>query len=265
MILITNDDGIQAPGILALQQALSDIERVVVVAPDRERSSISMAITLNDPLRIRQISTDVYTADGTPVDCVDLAVAEILSQPPCLIVSGINRGENLGHDVHFSGTLAAARKGVLLNIPSIAISQTTWRGPLSNQTDSKPVQLTIPDTVEAYQASAQIAYQLVKRILANRIPDDVLLNVNVPNADLSEIGDMVVTRQDQGIYSAQSIRRQDRYGRTYYWIGGTRSTDDHADDTDICAVQNNRVSVTPIIVELTDYRKMESVQNWLSS
>ena len=265
MILITNDDGIQAPGILALKQALVEIDRVVVVAPDRERSSIGMAITLNNPLRLKQISNDVYAVDGTPVDCVDLALAEILSRPPKLIISGINRGENLGHDVHFSGTLAAARKGVLLNIPSLAISQTAWRGPLPHQTVNKPVRLAIPETLEGYQSSAQIASQLVKKVLVDGIPDNVLLNVNVPNSDLSEIRDMVVTRQDRGLYSAQAIKREDRYERTYYWIGGVRSTDDHEDDTDIHAVQNNRVSITPIIVDLTDYQQTESVKNWLSS
>jgi len=276
MILITNDDGISSPGILALRTALADLDSVFVVAPDRERSSIGMAITLHHPLRSTQVSTDIYAVDGTPVDCVDLAIASLMPQPPTLIVSGINKGENLGHDVHFSGTLAAARKGVLLGIPAIAISLVGWRGNRSQESMSTGheqdqslsqdlIKATIDDTLEAYQPASQIACRLVKQVLSKEIPNGSLLNVNIPNVPLAEIGDFTVTRQDRGGYSALAVKRADRYGNPYYWIGGERARSDIGHDTDIYALQQNQVSVTPITVDLTDYQHLNSLKTWINS
>ena len=276
MILITNDDGISSPGILALRTALADLDSVFVVAPDRERSSIGMAITLHHPLRSTQVSTDIYAVDGTPVDCVDLAIASLMPQPPTLIVSGINKGENLGHDVHFSGTLAAARRGVLLGIPSIAVSLVGWRGNRSQESVSTDyeqdqsssqdlIKAAIDDTPEAYQPAGQIAYRLVKKVLSEGIPNGSLLNVNIPNVPLTEIGDFAVTRQDRGGYSALAVKRADRYGTPYYWIGGERARSDIGHDTDIYALQQNQVSVTPITVDLTDYQHLNSLKNWINS
>lgn len=244
MIFVTNDDGIESPGLKALAEALAELDDVYIVAPDRERSAIGMAITLHRPLRAKQVEEHAYAVDGTPVDCVDLAVSTLLPERPRLLVSGINHGQNLGHDIHFSGTVAAAKKGTFLGIPSIAVS-------------------LISASIYHYDTAATIACRLAKHVLAHAMPENILLNVNVPNCSLSELSGIEITRQDLGTYSAQAVERLDRRGQPYYWIGGERAHVDEREDTDLNAIRNQCVSITPVQLDFTAHHQIEPMKGWL--
>lgn len=250
MIFVTNDDGIDAPGLKALAEALETLDEVYIVAPDRERSAVGMAITLHQPLRAKEVRPRAYAVDGTPVDCVDLAVGALLPEPPKLLVSGINRGQNLGVDIHFSGTAGAAKKGTLLEIPSIAVS------------------LALEGSGERpdfhYKTAATIACRIAKQVIEKGLPKQILLNVNVPNCRLSEVKGIKITRQDMGTYSANAIIRLDRGGRPYYWIGGDRAQVDFGGDTDLHAIHNRRVSVTPVQLDFTDHTVITPLKAWLA-
>jgi 5'-nucleotidase len=204
-----------------------------------------MAITLHRPLRATQVGERAYSVDGTPVDCVDLAISTLLPERPKLLISGINHGQNLGHDIHFSGTVAAARKATFLGIPSIAIS------------------LASAPTYH-YDTAAAIACRIAKQVMANGMPDQILLNVNVPNCPLAEIQGIEITRQDLGTYSANAIKRLDRRGRPYYWIGGERSHIDRREDTDLYAIRKQRVSITPVQLDFTAHDLIEPLKIWLN-
>ena len=244
MILVTNDDGIESPGLKALAESLESLDTVYIVAPDRERSAIGMAMTLYHPLRAKRISPNTYASDGTPVDCVDLAISVLLPERPALLVSGINHGQNLGNDIHFSGTIAAAKKGTFLGIPSLAIS--------------------LPYAPEYhYETATSVVLRFAKHVLANGLPDGILLNINVPNYPLSEITGMQITRQDLGTYSANAMTRLDRYGNPYYWIGGERAKIDQGEDTDLNAIKNRRVSITPVQLDFTAHDQIEPLKGWL--
>ena len=244
MILVTNDDGIESPGLTALAQALESIDEVSVVAPDRERSAIGMAITLDHPLRATQIGDSAWAVDGTPVDCVDLAVSALLPEPPRLLVSGVNHGQNLGQDIHFSGTVAAAKKGTFLGIPSMAVSLTS-----------------VPPY--HYDAATSVACRLTKLILAKGLTPGILLNVNVPNCPLSMIGGFEAARQDSGTYSATAIKRVDRVGKPYYWIGGERAQVDVREDSDLNIVKRRCVSITPVQLDFTAHHEIEPLKQWV--
>jgi 5'-nucleotidase len=246
MIFVTNDDGIESLGLNALAESLASLDDVYIVAPDRERSAIGMAITLHRPLRAKQVSERAYAVDGTPVDCVDLAISALLPERPKLLVSGINHGQNLGHDIHFSGTAAAAKKGTFLGIPSIAIS-------------------LVSAPTYHYETATTIACRLAKHVLANGLPEDILLNVNVPNCPISEIKGMEITRQDLGNYSANAIERRDRRGQTYYWIGGERALVDRREDTDLNIIRDKRVSITPVQLDFTAHQQIEPLKRWLEA
>ena len=246
MIFVTNDDGIEAAGLKALVEALETLDEVYIVAPDRERSAIGMAITLHRPLRATQVANRTYAVDGTPVDCVDLAVSALLPERPKLLVSGINHGQNLGQDLHFSGTVAAAKKGTFLDIPSIAIS-------------------LVSGQIYHYGTAASIAHRIAKQVITNRLPDQILLNVNVPNCTLSEIRGIEMTRQDFGSYGAQAIKRLDRQGKPYYWIGGKREKVDRREDTDLNAIRNQCVSITPVQLDFTAHHLIDPLKSWLSN
>ena len=245
MIFVTNDDGIDSAGLKALASALESIDEVYIVAPDRERSAIGMAITLHRPLRAKQMTDRAYAVDGTPVDCVDLAVSALLPERPKLLVSGINHGQNLGHDIHFSGTVAGAKKGTFLGIPSIAIS-------------------LVSAPIYRYETATSIACRIAKQVITNGLPDQTLLNINVPNCPLSEIQGIEITRQDLGTYSAQAIKRLDRRGKAYYWIGGEREKVDQREDTDLNAIREQRVSITPVQLDFTAHDLIEPLKIWLS-
>lgn len=251
MIFVTNDDGIEAPGLKSLAEALESLDEVYIVAPDRERSAVGMAITLHRPLRAKQVRTRAYSVDGTPVDCVDLAVSALLPERPKLLVSGINQGQNVGNDIHFSGTIGAAKKGTFLGIPSIAVSLALERAPESSSTSH-------------YETAAVIACRIAKQVIENGLPNQILLNVNVPNYPLSEIKGIEMTRQDLGTYSANAMTRLDRGGRPYYWIGGERAQVDLGEDTDLHAIRNQHVSITPVQLDFTAHNLIEPLAAWLN-
>ena len=244
MIFVTNDDGIESPGLTALARALKRIDEVYIVAPDRERSAIGMAITLDHPLRAKQVDNHAWAVDGTPVDCVDLAVSALLPAHPMLLVSGVNHGQNLGHDIHFSGTVAAAKKATFLGIPSMAVSLIS--GPPYH-----------------YETATSAACRLAKLVLANGLTPGILLNVNVPNCPLSMIKGFEVARQDLGTYSATAIKRVDRVGKPYYWIGGERAQVDVREDSDLNVVKRRCVSITPVQLDFTAHHEIEPLKRRL--
>ena len=244
MILVTNDDGIESPGLTALAQALETIDEVYIVAPDRERSAIGMAITLYHPLRAKQVGDRSWAVDGTPVDCVDLAVSALLPERPKLLVSGVNQGQNLGQDIHFSGTVAAAKKGTFLGIPSMAVS-------------------LISGQPYHYETATSVACRLAKLVLASGLTPGILLNINVPNCPLSMIKGFEAGRQDLGTYSATAIKRIDRVGKPYYWIGGERAQVDAREDSDLNIVKRRCVSISPVQLDFTAHHEIEPLKRWL--
>ena len=244
MILVTNDDGIESPGLTALVQALETIDDVYIVAPDRERSAIGMAITLYHPLRAKQVGDRSWAVDGTPVDCVDLAVSALLPERPKLLVSGVNQGQNLGQDIHFSGTVAAAKKGTFLGIPSMAVS-------------------LISGQPYHYETATSVACRLAKLVLASGLTPGILLNINVPNCPLSMIKGFEAGRQDLGTYSATAIKRIDRVGKPYYWIGGERAQVDAREDSDLNIVKRRCVSISPVQLDFTAHHEIEPLKRWL--
>ncbi len=242
-ILLTNDDGIFSRGLHSLFHALKVLGRVIVVAPDRERSTISHAITLDRPLRIKKEGDDLYAVDGTPADCVNLAINGLLGKRPDFVVSGINLGENLGHDVLYSGTVSAAFEGTLLGVPSIAVS------------------LVARDNFN-FEAACEVTVKLIKIIEKYGLPEDTLLNVNVPNLPIKEIKGVKVTRQGKRIYKDAVIEKVDPRGKKYYWIGGDMPGYLEEEGTDFEAVNNGYVSITPLHLDLTNYKALDIIEKW---
>jgi 5'-nucleotidase len=242
LILVANDDGIHSEGLEALRAAVEPLGRVVVVAPDREQSAVSHALTLHRPLRIEQIGPDRWIVDGTPTDCVNLGINGILKERPALVVSGINKGANLGDDVTYSGTVSAAMEGTLLGVPSIAISQ-IGRGSWN------------------FAIAAAFAGKLAARVLANPLPPDTLLNVNVPRfeGDAQPIG-VALTRMGRRRYGDAIVEKVDPRGRKYYWIGGEELSFVEEEGTDFYAVSQGMISVTPIHLDLTNYGVFEALR-----
>jgi 5'-nucleotidase len=242
LILVSNDDGIHSPGLAALAEAVSRHGRVVVVAPDREQSAVSHALTLHRPLRIDEIAPGRYTVDGTPTDCVNLAINGILPVRPALVVSGINKGANLGDDVTYSGTVSAAMEGTLLGIPSIAFSQ-VGRGGWD------------------FTIAAEFASRLVEKVLACPLPPDTLLNVNVPRfEDGARPAGVSLTRMGRRRYGDAIVEKLDPRGRKYYWIGGEELSFVDEEGTDFHAVTAGRISVTPIHLDLTNYASFDALR-----
>ncbi len=242
-LLVTNDDGIDAPGLAALVRAVSHLGRVIVVAPDRERSASGHALTLDRPLRVRRRAEDRYEVDGTPTDCVHLGVFNLTGgRPPHLIVSGINRGANLGDDVTYSGTVAAALEGTLLRIPSIAFS-------VERDAEGQA----------AFDEAERVAAQLAETALVRGIPSGVLLNVNVPRGTPRGLR---ITRQGRRTYRAGAIERLDPSGRPYYWIAGADATPDGEPDGDHTAVRDGYVSVTPLHADMTHEPSLKRIHAW---
>lgn len=242
-ILVTNDDGIDAPGLAALAEAASFLGRVIVVAPDRERSGAGHALTLGRPLRVRPRGTDRYEVDGTPTDCVHLGVFNLTGgRPPDLVLSGINRGLNIGDDVTYSGTVAAALEGTLLNIPSIA---------LSSERDD--------DGGADYRLAAALARRIGERVLVEGLPRGVLLNVNVPRGAPAGIR---VTRQGTRTYRAAAVERLDPSGRPYFWIAGADMTPSGEPDGDHEALRAGHVSITPLHANMTHDPSRGRIAAW---
>lgn len=242
LILVTNDDGIHSPGLRALADGLARLGRVVVVAPDRERSAVSHSLTLHAPLRAEEIQPDYFAVDGTPTDCVNLGIHGLLVERPDLVVSGINRGGNLGDDITYSGTVAAAMEATLMGVPAFAVSL-------------EATSFTYAD----FLPGAAVAAELAATIHARRLPPDTLLNVNVPAGPCLGVR---LTRQGKRRYGDMTVEKTDPRGRKYYWIGaGGAGFVDHP-GTDFHAVHNGFVSVTPLHLDLTNYRSFAALAPW---
>jgi 5'-nucleotidase len=242
LILVSNDDGIHSEGIVALADALRGCGEVVVVAPDRERSAVSHSLTLHRPLRVEELGPGRYAIDGTPTDCVNLAVNGILGRRPALVVSGINKGANLGDDVTYSGTVSAAMEGTLLGIPSLAIS-------LLGRASFR------------FDVAAGFATRLVTWVLARGLPPDTLLNVNVPAPDDARaVRGFALTRMGRRRYGDAIVEKVDPRGKKYYWIGGEELEFVDEEGTDFHAVSQGLISVTPIHLDLTNYKSFEALR-----
>jgi 5'-nucleotidase len=241
-ILITNDDGVHAEGIRALARALKPLGDISVIAPDREQSATSHSLTLHRPLRVRTLEDGAMSVDGTPTDCVLLGVHGFLKRKPALVVSGINHGPNMGSDVTYSGTVAAASEGTFLGIPSIAISLATW-----GAADFEP--------------GVTIARNLVGDLLRRGVPQGMCVNVNIPAIPLGQIKGVRVTRLGKRVYRDVIVEKVDPRGKTYYWIGGEEPTWEHDELSDFTAVEQGYVSVTPLSFELTDYKGIVELES----
>lgn len=242
-ILVTNDDGVGAEGLRALAEAMASIGKVSIIAPDREQSATSHALTLHRPLRVRKIADGVMSVDGTPTDSVLLGVHGFLKRKPTLVVSGINHGPNMGSDVMYSGTVAGASEGSFLGIPSIAISLASW-GP---QADFGP--------------AARVAHTLVTALLRRGLPETACLNVNVPAIPWSDLKGIRITRLGKRVYRDVIVEKTDPRGKLYYWIGGEEPTWERDEASDFTAVEEGFVSVTPLSFELTDTKGIVNLES----
>jgi len=242
-ILISNDDGIHSEGIKTLARALKRVGEVFIVAPDRERSAASHSLTLHKPLRVEKIGPNAYAINGTPTDCINLAVNGILKKRPDLVVSGINKGGNLGDDVTYSGTVSAAMEGTLLSIPSFAISL-----------------VSISRENFDFKNAARFAARLARFILKNRLPKDTLLNINVPDVD--EIKGYRITKQGKRLYGDAIVEKVDPRGKKYYWIGGDILKWEGGEDTDFKAIISNFISITPVHLDMTNYASFKELHKW---
>lgn len=243
-ILVSNDDGVTAPGIQALAEAMSSFAAVTVVAPDRNRSAASNSLTLTRPIRIQQLDNGHYSAEGTPTDCVHLALTGLLNTEFDLVVSGINEGANLGDDILYSGTVAAAMEGRYLGLPAMAFSM-------------------VGDNIRHYDTGKAIAKELVLKLNANMLPLQTILNINIPDLPLSQIKGIEVTRLGKRHSSEPTIKEYDPRGRPIYWIGPPGLEADAGPGTDFHAVTHGCVSITPLNLDMTHYKTFEKLASWL--
>ncbi len=244
-ILLSNDDGYFAPGLAHLADALDDLGEVVVVAPERDRSAASNSLTLDRPLAVRRSANGFLFVNGTPTDCVHLAVTGLLDRMPDLIVSGINLGANMGDDTIYSGTVAAATEGFQLGIPAIAVSLTSKAG-------------------RNFATAARVARDLVRQFQARPIAHAVLLNVNVPDVPFETLGGTVVTRLGKRHKAEGVVKVENPRGELMYWIGAAGAAQDAGPGTDFHAIASNRVSVTPLQVDLTHAHQIARIEEWLA-
>lgn len=243
-ILVSNDDGYLATGINVLTAALEQVAEVVVVAPDRNRSAASNSLTLHHPLRVSEYAPNRFKVDGTPSDCVHLAVTGLLDFEPDLVVSGINHGANLGDDTIYSGTVAAAMEGRFLGLPTIAVS-------------------LVGIDLEHFETAASVATGLVRKIERAPLASDVVLNVNVPNIPLRALRGVRATRLGFRHKAENILKDKDPYGRDIYWIGPAGKGQDAGDGTDFLAIEENFASVTPLRVDLTRHDSVSDLAQWL--
>jgi 5'/3'-nucleotidase len=244
IILVSNDDGVRSEGIVALASALKEVGTVYVVAPDRERSAASHSLTLSHPLRVEKLGLRTYAVDGTPTDCVNLGVNGILRGKRIdLLVSGINNGANLGDDITYSGTVSAAMEGTLLGIPSLAVSLVTR-------------------SKFRYDVASEFAVAVSRKVLRQGLPDDTLLNVNVPNVARAKVSGVRMTRMGKRVYGDIIVEKRDPRGRKYYWIGGDYLSTEEVPGSDLEAVEENYVSITPIHLDLTNYSALRALRKW---
>ena len=244
-ILLVNDDGILAPGIQKLYEAIKGLGDITVVAPDGERSAVSHALTLDKPLPVRNVDTGTFQGTavmGTPADCVKLALSEVMSEMPDLVLSGINLGCNTGLNVIYSGTVGGAAEAVFNGIPAIALSLDTYTDP-------------------NWEPILPFVRELVKTVIEKGLPEGVLLNVNIPNVEVAEdIIDVMITEQGMAHWQENFDKRIDPKGRTYYWMTGKKRERKEAETIDDTAIKNNYISVTPVQFNLTAYDKLERIK-----
>lgn len=244
-ILLSNDDGYFAPGIAHLAESLSTIAEITVVAPERDRSGASNSLTLDRPLYLRRSHNGFYYVNGTPTDCVHLAVTGMLDVLPDMVVSGVNDGANMGDDTVYSGTVAAATEGFLLGIPSIAVSMVSVsRG--------------------NFATAARVALDLARRYLDHSFRVPMLLNVNVPDIPYDQLTGMEVTRLGRRHKAESVIKSRTPRGETVYWVGAAGAAQDAGEGTDFFAVQKNRVSMTPLQIDLTHYDQIDFIKTWVA-
>ncbi|MFC5078659.1 5'-nucleotidase SurE [Vibrio thalassae] len=243
-ILISNDDGVHAEGIRTLARELSDLAKVTIVAPDRNRSGASNSLTLEQPLRVNQIEPGVYSVQGTPTDCVHFALNELMKDDlPDLVLSGINHGANLGDDVLYSGTVAAAMEGHFLGVQSIAFSLVGKHN---------------------FAAAAMVARQFVERHLKQRVPTNRLLNINIPDLPLAQLCSVKVTRLGARHHAESMIKQKDPRGHDIYWLGPPGKEQDAGIGTDFYAIEHGHISITPLQVDLTAHESIGAMERWIT-
>lgn len=245
-ILISNDDGVHAPGIEALYDALKDMGDVLVVAPDRNLSGASSSLTLTNPLRVQEHKNGFLSVNGTPTDCVHLAINKLYDSPPDIVVAGINHGANLGDDTFYSGTVSAAAEGRNLGLPAVAVS-------LNSRKEDNLV------------TAAKVARQVVENIIQQPIPSDQILNVNVPDVTYEQLQGFEVTRLGRRHKAEMMQKQQDPWGRDIYWYGTLGKELDAGQGTDFFAINNNKVSLTPLQIDMTAYNSLETLANWANN
>jgi 5'-nucleotidase len=245
-LLISNDDGVEAPGIRALAESLASLGKVTVVAPDRDRSGASNSLTLDQPIRVTRLEEGFFRVAGTPTDCVHLALCGMLEDEPDIVVSGINNAANLGDDVIYSGTVAAAMEGRFLGLPAIAVSLASH--------GHKP---------QHFESAARAARLIVERLVQDPLPADTILNLNVPDLPWAKIRGFEVTRLGHRHRAEPCVPQTDPRGRPIWWIGPAGAEQDAGPGTDFHAVRNGYISITPIHVDLTRYQALDKVSGWV--
>lgn len=257
-ILITNDDGIKAPALVYLREALASVGDVIVFAPESNWSAAGHSKTMHKPLRMHQAATldgaAAFTTNGAPSDCVALAMLGAVGVKPDLVVSGINEGYNLGSDITYSGTVAAAMEAVIHHTPAIAVSTCTAR-----RADEGQAEIHME---EIWRVAARVAGDLARRVLDQGLPPFTLLNANVPCRPVAEIGGPVLCRLGTRIYEDELVVREDPRGRPYYWFGGTLPHGIPDPGTDIAAIKAGNIAITPINLDMTDYATLQTLRTW---
>jgi 5'-nucleotidase len=243
-ILLSNDDGVYAKGLATLAESMKELAHVSVVAPDRNRSGASNSLTLNAPLHIKHLDNGMVSVEGTPTDCVHLAITGLLSEVPDMVMTGINAGSNLGDDVWYSGTVAAAMEGRFLGLPAVAVSLT---GEYYNH----------------YKTAGIVAQQIMQHILKDPLPKTTILNVNVPDVAYGDLRGFEVTRLGTRHCAEPTIRQIDPRGHPIYWVGPAGAEQDAGPGTDFYAINNNRVSITPLRIDLTHYEAFDHLTAWV--
>jgi 5'-nucleotidase len=244
-ILLSNDDGYLAPGLAALRVALEPVADIVVVAPERNHSGSSNSLTLDRPLRVQQLESNFYSINGTPADCVHIALTGLLEEAPDLVVSGINNGANLGDDTLYSGTVAAAMEGRFLGLPAIAVSLAGRKA-------------------QHYDSAGKITADLVLKLQSRPLPSDILLNVNVPDLPLDQLKGIRATELGSRLPPSPAVKALDPNGREVYWIGPAGRAKNKSDGTDFAAIIEHYVSITPVQFDLTHHPRVPHLSDWLS-
>ncbi|MET1253789.1 5'/3'-nucleotidase SurE [Aliikangiella maris] len=244
-ILLSNDDGVDAPGIIILEKVLSQKHTVTVVAPHRNRSGSSNALTLDNPIRCKQLDNGYYSVSGTPCDCVHLGSHRIMHQMPDIVISGINRGANLGDDVHYSGTVAAAMEGRSMGFPAIAVS-------------------LAGNECYNYVTAAKVIERMLQHLGEYPLTSNIILNVNVPDLPIEDIKGYQITRLGSRHRADTIVAGEDPRGETVYWLGPPSQPQDIGEGTDFNALINGYVSITPLIIDYTAYQSFNAVNEWMS-